>query len=121
MATTAYDCKINGLQVMEVTIKAFSRQPIMEATYATTETREVDAITQLSTKAQATITHGRCTANPVDPRNPWRWSEETMKILDDLLLSMEHDLLPRHFKVSAGLEEANERSASGRSEEPDQV
>lgn len=124
MRTTNNKCKINSLHVSEVTIKnlgpltqlatkkselGLANAPItavMEAIYATTET---------DTKLQRVNTHGRCTANSTN------WALPTIRLLAELLDSIERDLMPRHFDEGADLEDNNARFESGRDEEIEQV
>ena len=75
---------------MEVTIKSGSySNDIMDAVYALGQGVEGEGGRKL------TSTHGRCTANTNN------WSEDTMKLLSELLNAMEEDLLPRHFEKTA--------------------
>ena len=82
-------CLINALHVVEIAVNnttSYSNGSIsMTATYAL-------AVGDPS-KQKIQSTHGKCTATA---RN---WSKETLEKLADLIDSMEHDLLPRHFDV----------------------
>ena len=101
-------CKINAIQVAEVTIQNLPNTRLsVHATYALGET-DKDAATLYGT-------HGKCTAYTGN------WSEGTMKLLNKLLSSMEEDLLPRHFEVTAGMEDENEGIKSGTDEEASQI
>ena len=105
-----HGCKINGLSVTEVTIKAMPNMM-----------RTVDAIYALGEFAKKGDdnlfigTHGRCTAVTQN------WSKDTMKLLDELLSSMEEDLLPRHFEKTARMEDSDEGIKSGEVEEANQI
>ena len=105
-----HGCKINGLSVTEVTIKALPNVTrAMEAVYA---------LGEFAKKGEDNMfigTHGRCTAYSHN------WSEDTMKLLDELLSSMEEDLLPRHFDRTAGMEDNDEGIKPGEIEEADQI
>lgn len=108
MKVLEHSCKINGIQVTEVTIKDLPNgQRTMDAIYALGEYK--------SEKHLLTGTHGRCTAYTQN------WSESTMKLLTELLSSMEEDLLPRHFEETAGMEDTNAGIESGSSEEANQI
>ena len=89
-------CLINALHVVEITVNTniiasavspggSKRGILMTATYAL-------AIGDPK-KQSIQSTHGKCTATPQN------WSKETLEKLADLIDSMEHDLLPRHFDV----------------------
>ena len=83
-------CLINALHVVEIAVSNTTPytngQGIsMTATYAL-------AIGDPS-KQKIQSTHGKCTATPQN------WSKETLEKLVDLIDSMEHDLMPRHFDV----------------------
>jgi hypothetical protein len=105
-----HGCKINGLSVTEVTIKAMPNVTrAMEAVYA---------LGEFAKKGDDNMfigTHGRCTAYSHN------WSSGTMKLLDELLSSMEEDLLTRHFDKAAGMEDNNEGIGSGEVEEANQI
>lgn len=106
MKLTEYECRINGIHIMEVKIDGVGQAGYnMGAVYATLE----------KTGDQQALTHGRCTAVPKN------WSAETKRLMGELLLSMEQDLLPRHFKIPAGLEREDERTGPVTVEEVDQV
>lgn len=115
--------KINGLQVTEVTITQMPRAPrIMNAVYALGSFKEMQATDELGRPTVAiTGVHGRCTAKMDDPVAPVEWSKQTMKLLSELLDSMEEDLLPRHFEETAGMEDTHEGIESGRDEEARQI
>lgn len=107
--------RINGLQVTEVNIKSLPNTGLtMDAVYALAAFQaqpEVDP-TGPGTHHVLLGTHGRCTAYTNN------WSEKTMIILKELLSSMEEDLLPRHFEVSAvDLEDSHEGFGSSTVEE----
>lgn len=106
-------CKINGLQVTEVTIKDLpNAQRTMDAVYALGEFKKLPALDERGLPVTAlTGTHGRCTAYTTN------WSENTMKLLAELLSSMEEDLLPRHFVETAGMEDTHAGIESGTVEE----
>ena len=83
-------CLINAIHIAEITINNTSslvngKGVVMSATYAL-------AIGDPKTQ-KVQSTHGKCTATPQN------WSKETLEKLSDLIDSMEHDLLPRHFDV----------------------
>jgi hypothetical protein len=83
-------CLINALHVVEVSITNTTsfvkgKGIVMNATYAF-------AIGDPKNQSIQS-THGKCTATPLN------WSKETLEKLADLIDSMEHDLLPRHFDV----------------------
>jgi hypothetical protein len=83
-------CLINALHVVEVSITNTTsfvkgKGIVMNATYAL-------AIGDPKNQSIQS-THGKCTATPLN------WSKETLEKLADLIDSMEHDLLPRHFDV----------------------
>lgn len=102
--------KFNGILVTEITVKNMPGQhQSMEAVYALGELNEKEG------KLRLLGTHGRCMAYPSN------WSENTMKLLDELISSMEEDLLPRHFEVNAGMEDGDEGIKSGEDEEAGQI
>jgi hypothetical protein len=108
MKVLEHGCKINGIQVTEVTIKDLPNgQRTMDAVYALGEFK--------GEKHLLAGTHGRCTAYTQN------WSESTMKLLEELLSSMEEDLLPRHFEETAGMEDTHEGIESGTDEEARQI
>jgi hypothetical protein len=97
-------CLINALHVVEIAISNTTpyvggKGTIMTATYA------LAIGDPKSQKIQST--HGKCSATPQN------WSEETLKILADLIDSMEHDLLPRHFDTSTQLEKETQNDETG--------
>ena len=110
MKTPERKCKINGLHVTEITVQNLPNvQQKMEAIYA---------LGEIAKKGEARLivgTHGRCTAYTQN------WSKSTMKLLEELLNSMEEDLLPRHFEETAGMEDTNERIESRTDEDADQI
>jgi 3-methyladenine DNA glycosylase AlkC len=110
MKIVEHGCRINGLSVTEVTIKAMPNMTrSMEAVYA---------LGEFAKKGEEGLfigTHGRCTAYTHN------WSKDTIKLLDELLDSMEEDLLPRHFKKEAGMEDNDEGVKSGEVEEANQI
>jgi len=116
MIITKADCRINGLHILEVTITtqpAPGYRPVMVASYVKVEEQD------LGDGRKVLNTHGKCTTTPVTQRGV-DWSENTKRLLDELLESMEQDLLPRHFKT-AGQEGLNERDSSGDSEDASQI
>lgn len=114
---SATKTKINGIQVTEVDIRALPGRPqTMDAVYALGDfTEQPGAGTDGDPRFSLQHTHGRCSANTNN------WSERTMNLLEELISSMEEDLLPRHFEVRAGLEDTNARFEPGSDEEVDQV
>jgi len=105
-----HGCRINGLSVTEVTVKRLPNMlQTMEATYA------LGAFAKKGDKNLLIGTHGRCTAYTQN------WSKDTMKLLDELLSSMEEDLLPRHFEKTAEMEDSNEGIESREDEEASQI
>ena len=80
------ESRINALQVTEIEISNFpDHGTIVNATYALVDYDE---------KAKKVVhTHGRCTANTNN------WSPETLDLIQELIESMETDLLPRHFAI----------------------
>jgi hypothetical protein len=110
MKIMEHGCRINGLSVTEVTIKSMPNVTrSMEAVYA---------LGEFAKKGEDSMfigTHGRCTAYNQN------WSKDTMKLLDELLSSMEEDLLPRHFEKTAGMEDKDEGIKSGEDEDTDQI
>jgi hypothetical protein len=122
MKLTDGHCKINGLHVTEVEIKnlrilevaqGVQAPPAMTATYATLE-GQPGSVAQ-GTKASVTATHGKCTAYPEN------WSERTHDLLNQLLDSMEHDLLPRHFSEGGSVEGEHARLEPGEDEAAEQI
>jgi len=111
MITTTAQCRINGLRIMELTLRTNDPKMetgILEVVYATLEKNQDGSVQ----------THGRCTAS-----NPTIWSKRTLELLNQATQSMEDDLLPRHFK-GAGRENENDSEsglASSGHEEADQV
>jgi hypothetical protein len=110
MKIMEHGCRINGLSVTEVTIKRLpNMHRTMEATYA---------LGEFAKKKDENLfigTHGRCTAYTQN------WSKDTTKLLDELLSSMEEDLLPRHFEKTAGMEDSDEGIKPGEIEEANQI
>lgn len=101
-------CRVNAIQVTEVTIENLpNRQLSVESVYALGETVKGAGIMH--------GTHGKCTAYTHN------WSEDTIKLLHKLLASMEEDLLPRHFEMNAGMEDDDEGIESGTDEEASQI
>lgn len=103
MRQAEQECKINGVQVREMSVEM--RSPIvlmgkfidqfsLKATYSTVSVSDTGAIN----------THGRCTEDSKG------WSTRTWDALHELINSMEEDLLPLHFKIK---EEVDERTESG--------
>lgn len=111
MITTTAPCRINGLCIMELTLRTNDpnkKWAALEVVYATLEKNQDGSIK----------THGRCTAT-----DPAIWSKRTLELLNQATKSMEDDLLPRHFK-GAGRENENDSEsglASSGHEEADQV
>jgi hypothetical protein len=102
-------CVITGLHVMETNIvHAAGQQPVMTAEYVLVAGGSNN--TQIQTRAQ-----GTCKA----PNS--HWSPKTRELLQDLIESMETDLLPRHFEVREGMEEDNERTQLGGVERTPQI
>lgn len=62
-------------------------------------------------------THGRCTAGT------FGWSEQTQKLLKELIDSMEDDLIERHFKTTGTKESTDGKTGieSERTAEPENV
>jgi hypothetical protein len=111
-------CKVNGIQVTEVDIKSMPNTGLtMNAVYALGEFKKQPGVdpTAPGTGHILAGTHGRCTSNTNN------WSERTMKLLKEMLASMEEDLLPRHFEETAGLEDEHAGIESGRVEEARQI
>jgi hypothetical protein len=104
---TAINCIINGVQVMEVQIKTYAGLQV-EAAYAL-----VHHYKQGKTPMQDT--HGKCTAGP------GAWSKETLERLQELLESMETDLISRHFEGDGEGAEENAGTFIGGRETPPQV
>ena len=103
-------CKINGIFVTEITISDRpNAQRNVEAVYALGE------VDKKGTGHLIHGTHGRCTAYTNN------WSKDTMEILDQLIKSMEEDLLPRHFEVTAGMEDKDEGIEPGEDEGTNQI
>lgn len=97
------ECKINGLQVREVSSKMGSPfmvdgkmvdQFSLEVVYTTVSVSDTGAINL----------HGRCTETSSG------WSQRTWDLFHELIASMEEDLTPLHFKIE---EEIDERAESG--------
>jgi len=110
-------CLINALHVVEIAISNTTpyvggKGMLMTATYAL-------AIGDPKNQ-QIQSTHGKCTATPQN------WSKETLEKLVDLIDSMEHDLLPRHFDrninntLSKGMQDET-GPETGRLEETPQI
>ena len=106
---------INGLQVTEIKIDNLpnTRGLNMEATYA---------LLRADPKTKTFLnTHGKCSANMSN------WSKETRQLLDDLIESMENDLIPRHFEennqsnITEETRDAKTRLESEQHEDPHQV
>jgi hypothetical protein len=115
MIITKADCKINGLHILEVSITsqpAPGYVPVAIASYVKIEERD------LGDGRKSIATHGKCTTVPVD-RQGVDWSENTRRLLEELLESMEQDLLPRHFNITEK-EPMNEPS-SAPDQEADQI
>lgn len=110
MKILEHECKINGLSVTEITVKRLPNMlQTLEATYALGE------FAMKKGKDMFVGTHGRCTAYTSN------WSKGTMKLLDELMNSMEEDLLPRHFEKTAGMEDSDAGIKPGEIEEADQI
>lgn len=103
-------CRINGLHVTEVTVEAMpNMQTKMNAVYA---------LGEISKKPEGSLivgTHGRCSAYTNN------WSKTTLKLLDELLSSMEEDLLPRHFEEVTEMEDEDAGIKPGEDEESRQI
>lgn len=101
MKTTEAEARVNGVHLTEITITAKlelnQTPPEMTATYALVEYHVRDQKHPDGRK----FTHGKCTAYR------WNWSKGTLELLEQLMSSMESDLLPRHF-----VEETEGRHAS---------
>jgi hypothetical protein len=105
MLKTDSECRINGVQIMQVSISITSlvvegadAMFTLESVYSTIESQEPGNV----------ITHGRLEAgNNI-------WSPKTRTALLDLVRSMESDLLPQHFKVEGtnAVSEFNEEEVS---------
>ena len=114
MKLTEGQARINGLHVMEVTVKNHpDTGQALTATYALCRGDQRIGDLRQPTRVSAE-THGKCTALPNN------WSPRTLEILGELLGSMEDDLLPRHFDVGA-TEESDERFGIGADEDAPQV
>lgn len=123
MKLTKGECKINGVHVVEATIKNLhptsvgvqgqEMGPLMEAVYSTVEGRAEKK--EIGNRSTVVHTHGRVNANHAN------WSKDTLHLLQSLLESMEIDLLPRHFSESAVMEQDDARIESDRHEEARQV
>jgi hypothetical protein len=103
--------RINGLHVVEVTIKNLPSTPItMDAIYAL-------GVAEKSPTGRAVLqeTHGQCSAYTTN------WSKKTMDLLAEMIHSMEEDLLPRHFETKAGLEDEDARFEPGGDEDARQI
>lgn len=110
MRVTERKCKINGIHIAEVTIKNMPNTSLtLEAIYALGEMEE------RADKPVITGTHGKCTAYA------HCWSKGTVELLDQLMKSMEEDLLPRHFELAAGMEDRDEGIESGEDEAASQI
>jgi len=93
MKITEASCVINALGITEITIKNFPDTGLlMDAVYALAAAQAVGS----NAKDRRILgTHGRCQAYTSN------WSKETKSKLEELIASMEQDLLPRHFNVTA--------------------
>lgn len=107
-------CLINAIHVAEIAINntssfANGQGIVMTATYAL-------AIGDPKTQ-KIQSTHGKCTATPQN------WSKETIEKLNDLIDSMEHDLIPRHFDTVTMNKEIKDETGTetGRLEETPQI
>lgn len=107
MKTTSGKCKVNAIQITEVTVDRLPNAPLtLKAVYA---------LGQVADGAGIIGTHGKCTAYTHN------WSKDTMELLDELMESMEEDLLPRHFEETAGTEDTDEGIESGEDETASQI
>ena len=110
MKVTERKCKINGIHIAEVTLKNMPNTSLtLEAIYALGEMEERQG------RHVITGTHGKCTAYA------HCWSKGTMELLEELMRSMEEDLLPRHFELTAGMEDTDEGIESGEDEAASQI
>jgi hypothetical protein len=122
MRVSSGACKINGVHVVSVDVDnmrsiqvraGVPTSPQMTATYATVEGTAEDAVK--GTQKTLLHTHGKCSAQVET------WSERTLNLLNELLDSMEQDLLPYHFSEGASAEEEDARTGLGTNEKPDQI
>jgi hypothetical protein len=87
MISTDTPCRINGIHIAEITISTHINQPqAMGAIYALTDMESE------GTTPHVRATHGKCTAGTNN------WSKRTWDLLQELVASMEDDLLPQHFE-----------------------
>lgn len=80
-------CVVNGIEIMELSIapRLAGAPYVLMAKYA---------LVVANPKTNKIIaTHGQCSAYQTN------WTTRTQKILQDLIDSMEEDLLPKHFNV----------------------
>lgn len=117
MIITDSESRITGLQLGEISIKCLKEPNVMEAKYALVSVS--DSITQklvrqLPHQGPVNVaTHGACTAYHNN------WSAETLKKLDDLIVSMERDLVTIHFMEDRHVQK--QRLEVGGDEEASQV
>jgi hypothetical protein len=99
-------CKVNGVKVFEMDVKSYPDSlSNVQITYALAQLDEVGGELKL------VGTHGKATANHTN------LSEKSKALLDELIQSMETDLLPRHFDGSVDKEDQNEQGLELRGHE----
>ena len=92
MIDTDAPCVINGLHVTAVNIMAAAEfKPTMNISYLLTSTKAGQL--RLQTQKNVGVTSN--------------WSSRTKELLEELIESIETDLLPRHFKISEGMEDTD--------------
>ena len=104
MKDTDAECFIDGVHIVEINIQhSVNHSPSMNAVYALVATKERKG------------SHGRCEATTN------AWSKRTTKILEELIESMESDLITRHFNVDDELEKDIARTEFREIEETPQI
>lgn len=120
MILTDAETLISGVQVGEITVQCLKEPILMSAKYALISARDMRTgkVLKQWPLPEGTIvdvsTHGACSAYPNN------WSAETMKKLEDLIVSMEKDLKRMHFKEDQDVQR-NAGLGSGEGEEAPQV
>lgn len=117
MIITDSDSRITGLQIGEITVQCLKEPHAMDAKYALVSVRNAvtgKLVKQLPhTEPVNVSTHGACTAYHHN------WSDETLKRLEELIASMERDLVHIHFMEEKDAQ--RKRLEAGGDEEAPQV